>query len=87
MDVIIDNRKNCFNLTEGQFVSEWVDNTTSTEIIEMMPFPLLPHNFYKILNDTHYQWCGTMLLIAEYFAKFSKTKYSILVTLLFNHID
>ena len=75
MDLIIDNRKNCYNLSEGHFVNQWVDNTTSGEIIKVAVYPILPHSFYKEWNDTHYQWCGTLMLIAEHFAKFTKTKY------------
>ena len=83
MEEIYKYRTNCINssVTEGNYVREWADNQTTDEIIIMVPGPYIPHLFYMELNETHncqYQFCGPMLLIAEYFAKFTKTKWIII---------
>ncbi len=74
MDVIIEKKNNCYNMSEGQFVIEWANNKSTDEIIEIVAYPIIPQLFYNEWNDTHYQWCGPMLLIVEYFAKFTNTK-------------
>ena len=69
-------RKNCYELgfNSGDYVIKWTDNQTEDRFIDIGPSAKFPHLFYAVLNRTHYQWCGPMLLIVEYFAKFSKVK-------------
>ena len=45
-----------------------LDNSTSF-IIEATGFPYRADISYQAINDTHYQWCGPMMLIAQYLAK------------------
>ena len=75
----------CYNqsLTVGDYVKEWANNKTSDTIIHVAPYFYVPFAFYTIFNDSHYQWCGPMLLLAKYFAKFSNTKYSSLLKSIF----
>ena len=49
-------------------------HNVSTTVIDIQPYPYNNVLQYKQVNHTHYQWCGPMLLIAEYFARFSKTR-------------
>ena len=69
-------RSGCYVLSEtnDKYVKQWTDNRTTETVINVFGYQNNPHLTYRELNDTHYQWCGPMLLIAEYFAKFSKTK-------------
>ena len=50
-----------------------VTNKNSSEVIDVIAYPYLLLSF-KILNDTHYRWCGPALLLIEYFAKFTNTR-------------
>ena len=65
----------CFELSsiDGNDVMDWTHNNNS-EVIEVMPYPYMQLQ-HKQLNASHYRWCGPALLMIEYFAKFSNTKY------------
>ena len=49
------------------------DNSTSLSI-EAAGFPYRADISYQAINDTHYKWCGPMMLIAKYLAKWSNAK-------------
>ena len=70
------NRNNCFNINDTEVGSNtvWSGNVSNDQIVEIINFPLPPFTFFTNWNETHFQLCGPLLLIAEYFAKFSKTK-------------
>ena len=74
MENVIKNRFNCYNMStigDGSIIN--FNNDNSSDILYIWPYPYLFLNFIKF-NETHYQWCGSMLLIVEYFAKFTKIK-------------
>ena len=77
MDYIENRTTNCYELsaTDDQNVVDWtaIQNFTG-DVIDFGSTPLAPTVVYRQLNDTHYQWCGTFLHFAEYFAKFTKTR-------------
>ena len=75
MEEVIRNRFNCYNLsTDGDnSVVDWNRHRNSSEVIEVLPYSYILLNYLQY-NDTHYQWCGPMLLILEYFAKFTSTR-------------
>lgn len=76
MEEILTNLKNCqtLRLDQDGLVTDWVTNMTTTTTIDIDPYPRLPHTTYNKLNETHYQWCGTMMLIIEHLAKYTKNK-------------
>ena len=76
MELLFKNDINCYNLidSEDQYVREWTNNQTTDTVIRIIPTPLFPHLFYTEWDDTRYQWCGPILLIAENFARISKTR-------------
>ncbi len=77
MNIIYENRKNCFDLcfADNGSVTQWVNNKTTESVVNIGPFPYIPQAFFQVINSTHFQWCGPMLMIAEYFAKFTNTRY------------
>ena len=80
MDTIYENKMFCLNLTDGfgKYVKEWANNETSDEIIEFDVAPATPHLFFTpwtVGDKSRYQWCGPSLILPEYFAKLTKTKY------------
>ena len=69
-------RTSCYTTSNqpNDYIKEWTDNTTTDKLIQFNINPLLPDALYRQWNDTHYQWCGPLLMIAECFAKLTKTK-------------
>ena len=68
----------CLNLTVNgdQNLIDWSDilpNSTSN-IIDVNSLLILRHLFQYSRNDVIKQWCGPMIYIVEYFAKFTKTR-------------
>ena len=76
MDLILNHRRNCYNLSEtnDKYVKQWVNNETTDTIINIVLYHVIPLEFFTRFDQDNYQWCGTMLMIAEYLAKFTKTK-------------
>ena len=80
MEEIYKYKTNCINSSVADhYIKEWTDNQTIDQIIIMSPGPYIPHLFYTEFNETHFQFCGPLLLIAEYFAKFAKIKLFIII--------
>ena len=76
MESTLKYNKNCYNLStigDGSVI-DWSPNMTKEKIFVIQPSVNVPELFYWRWNDTHYQWCGPMLMIAEYFAKFINAK-------------
>lgn len=71
---MIEMRKYCYDLTDDNNVIDFQPNNINKTIIDVTIFGLAPHNFYHVLNETHYQFCGPILLVGEYFAKFSGSR-------------
>lgn len=69
------NKVNCLEPVEirSNHVIEWTDHDNDTKIIETWLFPTLLLNYIKI-NQTHYQWCGPVLMILQYLSKFTNTR-------------
>ena len=59
---------------ESDYIKEWTDHWTTNSTLEIAPIPRFPHMQYYYINQTHYQWCGPMLLVAEYLGKLTKCK-------------
>ena len=76
MDEVYKFRRNCYNLSDSRdaYVKEWVNNQTTEKIIRAGPYPWIPFAFFTRWNDTYYEWCGPLMLIAQYFAKFTNTR-------------
>ena len=76
MNQINNYSKDCYDLSEAndQYVKQWTDNKTTDTIIKVAPLAFAPYLVYTELNETHYQWCGPMLMIAQFFARISNTK-------------
>ena len=75
MENIYKHRFNCFNLStvgDGSIIDFNKDNRSS-DVVKVTAYPDIFQHYIKF-NETHYQWCGPMLLIIEYLAKFTKTK-------------
>ena len=71
------NRTNCYNTSvKDPYIKEWTDNKTTDTFIDISVNSLIPDAIYTKWNATHYQWCGPILMIAEYFSKLTKTKLS-----------
>ena len=83
MENIFKHRKNCIELNPANdtFVKEWVTNQTIDKIIRMGPIPFVPYMFYNKLDEMNYEWCGPLIMIVEYFAKFAKTRFNYLLEL------
>ena len=77
MDFITKNRRNCYNLSEtnDKYVKQWVNNETTDTIINIVLYHVISLEIFTRFDQDNYQWCGPMIMIAEYFAKFSKTRY------------
>ena len=77
MEIIYKNRQFCCNssVSEDEFVREWVNNETNDKILKLETYPIIPDLFYTEFNETHFQWCGPLLMIAQAFAGISKTKF------------
>ena len=78
MNPVYLNRTNCYDTSnlEDDYIREWTDNKTTDTYIEVMITRLIPDAIYTKYNETHYQWCGPILMIGEYFSKFTRTKLS-----------
>ena len=72
MENIMEQRTNCYNLSDDHDLIDW--NNSSGEIINVESYINPPDMIYNKLNDTHYQWCGPMMMFVEYFAKFTGTR-------------
>ena len=62
---------------ESDYVRQWTDHWTINTTLEIAPFPRFPHTIFYDINATHYQWCGPMMLIAEYLGKLTKCRIKI----------
>ena len=65
------------SLNEIDYVRQWTDHWTTNTTLKITPIPRFPHMLFYSINATHYQWCGPMLLIAEYLGKLTKCKIKI----------
>ena len=79
MDNLIDGyyKSNCYNLSSignGSIV-DWLPDRNVSRIIDVQPNPFFTNLRFKRFNATHYQWCGPMLMIVEYFARITNVKY------------
>ena len=76
LEYIFKNQPNCYYSidSEGDYVKEWTNNETLDDIIFVGPYPFVPHVTYFPVNESHYKWCGPLLLIAEYFGKLVNVK-------------
>ena len=77
MDVMRTYRKYCYNLTDDNNVIDFEPFDANKSIIDVSVLGLAP-SVFRIQNQTHYQWCGPNLLVAEYFARFSNTRIRLL---------
>ena len=77
MDDMRSYRKYCYNLTDDNNVIDFKPFDSNKSIIDISVLGVAPNAFY-IENETHYQWCGPNLLVAEYFARFSNTRIRLL---------
>ena len=73
MENIMRQTTNCYDLSDNDDFIDW--NNSSGEIINAESYVNSPNMIYNVLNDTHYQWCGPVIMIAEYFAKFTGTMH------------
>ena len=67
----------CLNLTNqgDENLIDWTNNINSTsDIIDVNSLPILRHLFLYNLNYLFKQWCGPIIYIVEYFARFTKTR-------------
>ena len=73
MENVLKNRFNCYELSTigDKSIVDW--NNNSGEVIDVMPYPYILC-YHKQYNSTHYQWCGPLLYIVEYFAKLTGTR-------------
>ncbi len=76
MELLFKTDKKCYNFSdnEEEYVKQWTNNETIDRLIRIVPGPLFPHSFYTEWNQTHYQWCGYLFEITQYFAQTSKTR-------------
>lgn len=80
MELFLKERKDCYNFDESidGSVINWSNKNTTDPLIEIQPsaYPSDLIYFEWITTDIHknsilnYQWCGPMMMIAEYFSKF-----------------
>ena len=75
MDIIYKYRFNCVNSTNESYVEKWTDNQTTDTVINVGPLSYVPNLIYTDYGNGIYEWCGPLLLVAEYFAKFSKLRF------------
>ena len=61
---------NCYDFND---VMDWSESGNTSEVIDVWLYPTIVLQ-YTDLNETHYQWCGPLLLLVEYFAKFTSTR-------------
>ena len=79
MEELNKHWKNCYitSRDSNDYIRQWTASRTSNTTIEIAPFVKFPHLFYININVTHYQWCGPMLLIAEYLGKLTNTRITL----------
>ena len=65
------------SFNESDYVRQWTDHWTTNTTLVMAPIPRFPHTIFYNTNTTHYQWCGPMILIAEYLGKLTKCRIKI----------
>lgn len=75
MKAIEASNFNCYKLssTNDNDIVDWSMSGNASEIITTWLYPTIFLK-YNQFNITDYQWCGVMLFITEYFAKFTKTR-------------
>ena len=68
---------NCYTFSnstnENELDHAGMDNS-SMDVLDLIAIPDPPDILYRDVNATHYQWCGPFLHLAEYFAKFTRTR-------------
>ena len=72
-------KDNCFNLStigDGS-IFDYSDPNSTNELVHILSIATHPNFLFNEFNSTHYQWCGPMIMIVDYFARFSKTRFSI----------
>ena len=76
MEVINVDWKNCYitSRDSNDYTRQWTDSRTSNTTIEIAPFFKFPQLSYSVINTTHYQWCGPMLLIVEYIGRLTQNR-------------
>ena len=66
---ILDGIRFSVNCEIFSFLDNENDENNSTSLVfKVLGYPYKTDIAYRIINDTHYQWCGPMMLIAKYFA-------------------
>ena len=77
MNEIYENRIICYNSStrEDEYVKEWVENGTTLDVIKVALVPSIGQMEYTVWNDTHFEWCGPMIMIVQYFAKYTNTRF------------
>ena len=75
MQAIKRSKFNChqFSRIGGNDVLDWTESGNTSEVIDVWLYPNIVLQ-YTDLNETHYQWCGPLLLLVEYFGKFMSTR-------------
>ena len=82
MELILKHLDNCYELSTfgNESIVDWSGrNSTTNQVIEVFPYPYVPILFYDERDDSHYRWCGPVLKILEYFARFTNTRYESLL--------
>ena len=76
MDILYKYRNNCYKSSDSrdQYIEQWVNNLTTDTLIEVALLEFTPYVFFTKINESLFEWCGTTLMYAEYFAKFSNTR-------------
>ena len=74
MDVVKKYRKNCYNFSDFESIINPFEDNSTDFVLDVLAYGCPPDAYYTFWNATHYEWCGPMLMIIEYFAKFTKTK-------------
>lgn len=68
MEEIVSNLKYCHTL---KFEHDHSNHSSDGEL-QVGPLVKFPQVIYNKLNETHYQWCGPMMLIVNYLSKFAR---------------
>ena len=66
MNILYENRTNCYT-TSNDYTREWTDNKTTNSVIRISLNWLFPELIYTKLSEALSQWCGPLLMIAEFF--------------------
>ena len=70
----------CFNFTDNEtgLVFDYSSNNSIEQAKRFFPVNFFPDVMYwELQSETEpvYQWCGSMLMLANYYASFTKSKY------------